>query len=242
VRLSKVIGASVGADARIRVAVLDDNERFRTRLVERLRFFPELVVAFEAGSAAEFLARLGRQVEPVQVALLDIALPHSSGIEVASRLTSDHPDIGVLMFTVFEAEETVLGAIQAGASGYLLKDAPIDAIVRAIHEVHEGGVPLSRPVARRLLGVLGKPAAATPVAARPAVGADHDELSPREVELLERIVRGDTEQVIAAHLDISPHTVRTHVKNIYRKLRVRTRAAAVRLAYERHLLGRPQSS
>lgn len=232
--------ASVGADARIRVAILDDNARFRTRLVERLRFFPELVVAFEAGGAAEFLARLGQQAEPVQVALLDIALPHSSGIEVASRLTSDYPGIGVLMFTVFEAEETVLGAIQAGASGYLLKDAPVEAIVRAIHEVHEGGVPLSRPVARRLLGVLGKPAAAPPAAARPV--ADHDELSPREIELLERIVRGDTEQVIAAHLDISPHTVRTHVKNIYRKLRVRTRAAAVRLAYERHLLGRPPSS
>lgn len=234
-------GASVGADARIRVAILDDNERFRTRLVERLRFFPELVVAFEAGSAAEFLTRLGQQVEPVQVALLDIALPHSSGIEVASRLTGDYPAIGVLMFTVFEAEETVLGAIQAGASGYLLKDAPVETIVRAIHEVHEGGVPLSRPVARRLLGVLGKPAAAPAAVARP-VASDHDELSPREVELLERIVRGDTEQVIAAHLDISPHTVRTHVKNIYRKLRVRTRAAAVRLAYERHLLGRPPLS
>ena len=229
-------------DQRIRVAILDDNQRFRTRLVERLRFFPELVVAFEAGSAAEFLTRLGQQLQPPQVALLDIALPHSSGIEVASRLTSEYPDVGVLMFTVFEAEETVLGAIQAGASGYLLKDAPVETIVRAIREVHAGGVPLSRSVARRLLGVLSKPAPVPAPVARPATPADQDELSPREVELLERIVRGDTEQVIAAHLGISPHTVRTHVKNIYRKLRVRTRAAAVRLAYERHLLGQPPTS
>ena len=224
----------------IRVAILDDNQRFRARLVERLRFFPELAIAFEAGSAAEFLSCLGQAAEPVQVALLDVALPHSSGIEVASRLADEYPDIGVLMFTVFEAEDTVLGAIQAGASGYLLKDAPVEKIVRAIREVHEGGVQLSRSVARPLLGVLGRPA--PPPVAPPALPGDRDDLSPREIELLERIVMGETEPVIAAHLDISPHTVRTHVKNIYRKLRVRTRAAAVRLAYERRLIGRPPSS
>ena len=145
------------------------------------------------------------------------------------------------MFTVFEAEDTVLGAIQAGASGYLLKDAPVETIVRAIREVHEGGVPLSRSVARRLLGVLGRPVP-PPVPAPPPLAGDRDDLSPREIELLERIVMGETEHVIAAHLDISPHTVRTHVKNIYRKLRVRTRAAAVRLAYERGLIGRPPSA
>jgi DNA-binding NarL/FixJ family response regulator len=224
----------------IRVAILDDNRHFRARLVERLEFFPELTIAFEAGSANEFLARLGRAADPVHVALLDIALPQSSGIDVATRLTEEYPAIGVLMFTVFEAEDTVLAAIQAGASGYLLKDAPVEAIVRAIREVHEGGVPLSRSVARRLLGVLAQaPAAPAPGGpAGPAAG--QEDLSPREVELLERIVMGETEPVIAVHLDISPHTVRTHVKNIYRKLRVRTRAAAVRLAYQRGLIGRPQ--
>ncbi len=224
----------------IRVAVLDDNLPFRTRLVERLRFFPEVAVAFEAGTAAEFLDRLGRAVEPVHVALLDIALPQSSGIDVAMRLSDEHPGIGVLMFTIFEAEDTVLAAIQAGASGYLLKDAPVEAIVRAIREVHEGGVPLSRSVARRLLGVLAKPAVPPVPDVSSAPIGDHEELSPREVELLERIVMGETEQVIAEYLGISPHTVRTHVKNIYRKLRVRTRAAMVRLAYERNLIGRRQ--
>lgn len=226
------------ADMSIRVAILDDNRRFRARLVERLRFFSELTLAFEAGSASEFLTRLGQATDRVHVALLDIALPHSSGIDVATRLAEKYPDVGVLMFTVFEAEDTVLAAIQAGASGYLLKDAPVEAIVRAIREVHEGGVPLSRSVARRLLGVLGKPRTPQPPG-EPSSG--HDDLSPREVELLERIVIGETEQVIAVRLDISPHTVRTHVKNIYRKLRVRTRAAAVRLAYERRLIGWPQS-
>jgi len=219
----------------IRVAILDDNQRFRQRLVERFRYFTELAVVFETGSASEFLTLLGQAVEPVHVALLDIELPESSGIEVATRLAADYPEVGVLMFTVFEAEETVLAAIHAGASGYLLKDAPVEAIIQAIREVHEGGVPLSRSVARQLLGVLGQQGSLlAPV--RRSAPAGPDDLTPREIKLLERIVLGETEQAIAVHLEISPHTVRTHVKNIYRKLRVHSRAAAVRLAYQRRLI------
>lgn len=219
----------------IRVAVLDDNERFRARLVARLRFFPEVGLAFEAASAAEFLARLDAAPAAVDVALLDIELPESSGIAVAGDVSRRHPGVGILMFTVFEAEETILAAIQAGASGYLLKESPAGAIVQAIREVHQGGVPLSRPIARRLLGMLGSTTACP--AAPPLTAAEG--LSPREVELLERVVLGETEAEIAIRLSISPHTVRTHVKNIYRKLRVRSRAAAVRLAYERRLVPPP---
>jgi DNA-binding NarL/FixJ family response regulator len=224
----------------IRVAVLDDNLPFRQRLIERFSYFPELIVAFEAGSVADFLSSMAHLTEPVHVALLDIELPESSGVDVAARLAADYPEVGVLMFTVFEAEETVLAAIHAGASGYLLKDAPVEAIVRAIREVHDGGVPLSRSVARRLLGVLGQQPA-HPARRASLDPSDSNDLSRREVELLERIVMGDTEQAIADRLAISPHTVRTHVKNIYRKLRVRSRAAAVRLAYERRLINRPSS-
>jgi DNA-binding NarL/FixJ family response regulator len=218
------------------VAILDDSERFRKQLVERLGFYPEVAVAFDSGSATDFLARVAGADTPPDVALLDIELSASSGIEVASRLTAENPTIGILMFTVFEAEETVLAAIQAGASGYLLKDASAAAIVQAVREVHEGGVPLSRSVARHLLGMVGGRPATPPL---PAPGAAADELTAREVELLEQIVLGETEHVIAARLRISPHTVRTHVKNIYRKLRVRSRAAAVRQAYQRHLLQHP---
>lgn len=221
----------------IRVAVLDDNERFRARLVGRLRFFPDVALAFEAASAAEFLTRLRATPNAVDVALLDIELPESSGVAVAADVSRDHPDVGILMFTVFEAEETVLAAIQAGASGYLLKESPIGAIVQAIREVHQGGVPLSRPIARRLLGMLGATSAGA-ASVPPAASDGSDGLSPREVELLERVVLGETEAEIAVRLAISPHTVRTHIKNIYRKLRVRSRAAAVRLAYERRLVPR----
>src|SRR5690606_37156669 len=139
----------------IRVAVLDDNERFRARRVARLRFFPEVRVAFEAASAVQFLALLDAAPDTVDVALLDIELPESSGIAVASEVSRRHPGVGILMFSVFEAEETILAAIQAGASGYLLKESPVQSIVQAIREVHQGGVLLSRPIARRLLALLG---------------------------------------------------------------------------------------
>lgn len=220
----------------VNVALVDDNERFRRQLIERLRFVPGLAVQLQAGSAEEFFRHLAATDPKPDVALVDIGLPGASGIAVADRLTREYPAIGVLMFTVFEEPDTVLAAIHAGASGYLLKDTPSEEIARGIFEVHEGGVPLSRSIAQKVLGLMGR----VPPPA-PAGDPDRESLSAREVELLERIVRGETELVIAAHLGISPHTVRTHVKNIYRKLRVRTRAGAVRLALENHLLDRPRS-
>lgn len=226
----------------VRVAVLDDDERFRRQLLERLRFFQQVDVVADAGTPQEFFRKLpGLSVAP-EVALVDIGLPGASGIEVAARLSAEHHAVSVLMLTVFEEPDTVLAAIQAGASGYLLKDSSAEAIVRAILEVHEGGVPLSPPVARHVLKLIGRLPASPRASPPPDPGASPSPLSSREIELLERIVQGETEAEIAAVLGISPHTVRTHVKNIYRKLRVHSRAAAVRLTYERHLLDRAAPS
>ena len=219
----------------VRVALLDDNERFRRQLLERLQFVGGVVVSFDAGTANEFFDHLCAQSAAPHVALVDIGLSGESGIAVAERLAAEYPDIGVLMFTVFEEPDTVLASIQAGASGYLLKDATAEEIAKAIVEVHEGGVPLSRSIAHKVLGLMGR--LRPPVAAAGAgETTDAESLSGREVELLERIVQGDTEAAIAGRLGISPHTVRTHIKNIYRKLRVNSRAAAVRRAFEKQLV------
>jgi len=220
---------------RTRVALLDDNERFRSQLARRLSFFSRIDLLFHAGSAEEFFRLLDDAAAAPDVALLDIGLPGTSGIQVAAQLAHQHPDIGILMLTVFEEPDKIVAAIRAGASGYLLKDTPAEALVEAIVELQQGGVPLSRPVARHVLRLMAARTAARKTVPAPEPG---NELSPREIELLERIVQGDTEAEIAERLCISPHTVRTHVKNIYRKLRVRSRAAAVRLAYEQQLLDR----
>jgi len=215
----------------IRVVLLEDDRIFRQRLRERLAFTPEVSVVADAGDPAGFFAVIALLSDPPDVALVDIGLREHSGIDVAERLSVQHPGVGVLMLTVFEDDDHVLRAIQAGASGYLLKDTPVEQLVEAIREVQAGGVPLSRPIARRILGLAGQWGRAR----RPPQG-DEAELSARERELLELIVQGDTESAISTRLSISPHTVRTHVKNIYRKLRVGTRGAAVRRAFERGLV------
>src|SRR5690606_19332826 len=126
-------------------------------------------------------------------------------------------------------------SIQSGASGYLLKDTPTDAIVGAVLDLLEGGAPMSPLVARKMLGYVRE--REQPRGAPPEPETDLLLLSDREREILECLVDDDTEPQIADRLHISPHTVRTHIKNIYKKLHVHSRASAVRLALERRLLG-----
>ncbi|MCG8467090.1 MAG: response regulator transcription factor [Gemmatimonadetes bacterium] len=215
----------------VRVALLDDDDRFRGRLSRRLSYYDEIEVVAEANGVDAFFNVLAKLPEPPDVALLDVELPRGSGMEAAARLASEYPDVGALMLTVFEDPQKIFEAIRAGASGYLLKDAEAEDIVEAVLEVRAGGAPLSRGVARRIL---------TLVKEAPAPRTDDDppppDLSPREIELLQQIVLGHTEAAIAERLGISPHTVRTHVKNIYKKLQVHSRAAAVRVTLERGLL------
>ncbi|MBK8250098.1 MAG: response regulator transcription factor [Gemmatimonadetes bacterium] len=218
----------------IRVLLLDDDPAFRHRLAQRLAFAPSVVVAGAFATARALYAQLDNAPTSADVALIDIGLREATGIEVARHLTDTFPDLGILMLTVFEDDAHVLQAIRAGASGYLLKDTPVDQLAAAIAEVHAGGVPLSRSIARRLLRL------AVDAPERPSVPPEETvPLSARERELLEHIVTGKTEAAIAVGLGISPHTVRTHVKNIYRKLQVTTRAGAVRRAFEQRLVDPP---
>ncbi len=211
------------------VVLLDDNDRFRRRLARRLAYFDALEVVGEAATPAAFFSMLEGLASPPEVALLDIELGPDSGIDVVARLGAEYPEVDALMLTVFDDTPNVFEAVRNGASGYLLKDADAERIVEAVLDVRAGGAPLSQSVARRLLGLV----AATTV---PPPRDERPDLSPREVELLQWIVAGETEAAIARRLFISPHTVRTHVKNIYRKLHVSSRAAAVRVTLEQGLL------
>ena len=216
----------------IRVAVVEDHPHLRERLLQQLAFFDEVEVGIVAESGDDFLADVALRdrtggVLP-EVVLMDIEMPGTDGIATTARLKATHPEIEVLILTVFEDEDKIFAAVQAGASGYLLKDAGAEAVVRAVGEIAAGGAPTSPLVARKLLGYVRAQAPAAPD------GEIH--LTAREQDVLARLVDSQTEAAIAEAFGVSAHTVRSHVKNLYAKLQVHSRAQVVRVAYERGLV------
>jgi len=214
----------------VRLALVEDHPDLRDRVVQQLAYFDAVDLELVSESGEAFLADLevrDRGGRPLpQVVLMDIEVPGPDGIETTRQLGTLWPSIEVLMLTVFEDEDRIFRAIQAGASGYLLKDAGPDRIVQAVLEVVEGGAPTSPLVARKLLGYVKQQAA-------PATMPF--DLTKREQDVLNLLVEDDTEVRIAERLGVSPHTIRTHVKNLYRKLQVHSRAQAVRVAIEQGL-------
>jgi DNA-binding NarL/FixJ family response regulator len=162
-----------------------------------------------------FLKELPLAVPP-QVLILDVGLPDISGLEALPQLTSRLPDTEIVMYTVFEDPDTIYQALCLGAGGYVLKNTPLPQIKSALIEVASGGAPLSRSVARRVLAHF-----------KPRPSAQPDLLTPRERQVLTGIVDGLTDKQVAIRLALSPETVRTHVKSIYRKLQVTTRGELI---------------
>ena len=224
----------------IRVALVEDNATFRHRLVERFQFFDDVDLVVVAGSGEIFLRRMQSIAgdEVPQVVLMDIEMPGLSGIETTRRLQVDWPDLDVMMLTVFEHEDAIFEAIRAGASGYLLKDSSAGEIVGAVLEMVRGGAPMSSEVARKMIGYVRAQKTAPPES--PDEAAARFALTDREREVLGLLVDAHTEDHIADELFISPHTVRTHIKNIYKKLHVHSRASVVRVALENRLVDRDE--
>ena len=208
----------------VRLALVEDRADVRRLLVERLGFFDDVTLVLAARSAEAFFDRLDTLGDLPEVVLMDIELPGMDGIAATKRLKELHARVEVLMLTVFEDEKRIFAAVKAGASGYLLKDASAGRVVGAVLEVARGGAPVSPLVAKKLLGyVRGE-------------RADDLAITERERDVLDLIVEGLIEEAIADRLCISPHTVRWHIKNLYEKLQVHSRAEVVRAAYERRLI------
>ncbi|GHF84190.1 DNA-binding response regulator [Amycolatopsis bartoniae] len=178
------------------------------------------MVVGEAGDGAEAV-RLARRTE-VDVILMDLRMPGTGGVEAIARLRELGHPARVLVLTTYDTDRDVLPAIDAGATGYLLKDAPRDELVRAVRAAHAGQSVLAPSVASTLIGLVGAGAA--------------ESLSPRELEVLRLVAEGATNQVAARRLLISETTIKTHLLHIYTKLGVRDRASAVAVAYKRGLL------
>lgn len=217
-------------EARLSVLVIEDEPFHLARLCDNLRLDARLslVGAFSAGRPA--LARL-EELLP-DVALVDLGLPDIDGFELIRQMRAACPTTDVLVVSVFGTEYHLLHAIEAGATGYLLKDSAPADFNAAIHAVHAGESPISPALARHLLRRCIGMAPTNPSPDPQALGL----LSLRETGILEAIARGDSFTDIGRKLFISPHTVKTHVKNIYRKLETHSRHEAVLVARQRGLI------
>jgi DNA-binding NarL/FixJ family response regulator len=205
----------------IRLLIVDDHPIFRDGLRGVFADDHDFQVVGEAANGSEALVQLSHL--PVDVVLMDLRMPGLGGVEAIRRLRETMPSVRVLVLTTYDTDSDVLPAIEAGATGYLLKDAPRDELIRAVRAAFKGESVLSPSVASRLLGQVRQPAS--------------DALSQRERDVLKLIASGATNREAAAQLFVSEATIKTHLLHIYEKLGVRDRAAAVGEAYRRGLLG-----
>jgi len=210
----------------IRIVVVDDHPIVRQGLVSALGDEADFEVVGAVGSAEEALDVVGRLAP--EVLLLDLELPGLDGVDAIPRLAEASPATGVLVFTAYDADERVLGAIRAGARGYLLKGATTADIAAAIRAVAAGGSALEPRVAAKLAAALRAPRGA-------------GQLSAREREVLGLIAEGLPGKQIARQLGISERTVKFHTASLLRKLGADNRAQAVAVAAERGLLARPRT-
>lgn len=211
------------------VLLLEDDPVTRDRLAGIVAAAPGLTLAAALPDVRSALAWLAAH-EPPQVLLADLQLPDGSGIDVIRRLRRDAPASEAMVISVFGDEGHVVAAIEAGATGYLLKDASADEIVQGIGRLIAGESPTSSAIARHLLRRFQPPTVA------PACAPVASPLTPREREVLQLIAKGLSYQHIAQALQMSPHTVTTHIKQIYRKLEVHSRGEAVFEAQQLGLL------
>lgn len=221
----------------IRVATVEDDLRYRASLETLLRRSPGFTLAGSFPSAEAMLGEIARGTTarrrcPWDVVLMDLELPGASGLEATRELKRRHPEVRVLVLTVFEEPATVLEAICAGADGYVLKHTPPRQLLEQLGSIVSGGAPLTSGIARTVLALLRATAETGGSAAAPS----RLRLTSREQEVLRGLVDGLAYKQVAARLGVSLDTVRTYVRSIYSKLQVHSVAEAVGRALRERIL------
>lgn len=205
--------------------LIEDNTTFRQSLSRGLERTGRFACTGSWTSAEAALGALETSPGPEAV-LLDVGLPGMDGIEALGTLRTQLPEAALIVLTVFEDEDKIVRAICGGAQGYLLKTAPVAEIAAAIDDVLHGGSPMNSRIARRVLELFSR-----------LVPPQKDYgLSPREKEILQFMVEGHIKKEIAARMNLSVHTVNTHMRNIYEKLQVNTVNGAVAKALKERLI------
>ncbi len=204
----------------IRVLVVDDHPIVREGIVSIVTSAHDIEVVGQAANGAEALQLLG-QIE-ADVVLMDLRMPVMGGVAATARIHSEFPGVTVVVLTTYETDEDILSAIEAGATGYLLKAAPKDELIAGVRAAADGQVALAPSVAEMLVARVRVPAA--------------PRLTPREIEVLRLVSDGLSNTQIASRLFISEATVKTHLLRLFEKLDVNDRTRAVTLAMERGIL------
>jgi len=209
--------------ARLRILLVDDHPVVRTGLAGMLSAEDDLEVVGEAGDGEEAVVVAGA-LRP-DVVLMDLRMPRLDGAGATARIVADRPETRVLVLTTYDTDSDIVRAVEAGATGYLLKDTPRAELAAAVRAAARGETVLAPPVAARLVNRLRNPPA--------------ELLTPREAEVLAAVARGLSNAEVGRALSIGEATVKTHLLRIFAKLGVDDRTAAVTLAYERGILPAP---
>ncbi len=216
----------------VRVMIVEDDRLTRERFACAITDDSRTTLVQAVSSGLEAIARLAA-ARP-DVLLVDLGLPDVHGTDVIRNAARTIPTCDIMVITVFGDERNVLASIEAGATGYVLKDCTDVDLVRHVLDLHSGGAPMSPGIARMVLARMRARGESSAV----ATGEVEAELTAREIDVLQLISRGYTYVEVAKKLDISSHTVGSHAKNLYRKLAVHSGAAAVMRATQLRLLDR----
>ena len=217
------------------VLIVEDEPEFRMRFKQIVESEPTLELAGVAANKREAQELIDRT--KFDVMLIDLGLPDGNGTDLIRQVSAKRPDVDIMVVTVFGDEQHVVSAIEAGATGYILKDSTAADVVSCIRLLRAGGSPVSPVVARSVLRAIRNRMGGTGGTPR-AGGAtpDNSPLSARETEILQLLAKGMSFNEIGEILGISPHTVTAHIKKIYRKLAVHSRGEAVYEATQMGLL------
>ena len=214
----------------VRIAIVDDNSFLINVVAEKLSFFNNLNLKYTALNGSELLKKLNND-HLIDLILMDIEMPELNGIETTRKVKQMYPHIKIIMLTVFDDDENIFKAIQAGADGYLLKEINAQDLYKGIKETIEGGAAMTPSIAMKTLKLLRNPLDLSNNQELETV-----KLTSREIDVLEQLSKGLSYSSIADNLILSVGTVRKHIENIYSKLQVHNKLEAVQKAMRNKLI------
>ncbi len=213
-----------------KIAVIDDNNFLIKSVRDKLSFFDEITISFTANNGIECLEKLADN-RLIDLILMDIEMPKLNGIETTALVKQKYPQIKIIVLTVFDDDENIFNAIQAGADGYLLKDTEPKELYNANLQTREGGAVMTPSIALKTLNLLR-----LPLETKTEEEDETIKLTNREIEVLEQLATGLPYTSIAENLIVAPSTIRRHIENIYHKLQVHSKTEAIALARKKRLI------